>query len=200
MRIIAGEFKGHSIDAGEDTRPTADFVRQALFSMLGGMIDGTFLDLYAGSGAVGLEARSRGASAIFVEREPSALKAIRANVDRLDIKSGITMVNCDVLKFLKSPEAGRPPIEPRPVTYVFADPPYDYALNDKLLRLLAATPLVGPETLVIFERRSRTRFKPPDGLELLRETQHGEAKLAFLRRSSSPSDAGAEPAEPAPSE
>lgn len=182
MRIIAGEFKGRSLEVGEGTRPTADFVRQALFSMLGGTIEGTFLDLYAGSGAVGLEARSRGAHAILVEREPVALKAIRANIDHLDVKSGLSVVAGDVLKFLKSPESSRPAIEPRPVEYVFADPPYDYPLEAKLLRLLAATPLVGPGTLVILERRGRAKFNAPEGLELLRETQHGEARLAFMRR------------------
>lgn len=181
MRIIAGEFKGRAIEAGEGSRPTADFVRQALFSILGGTVQGVFLDLYAGSGAVGLEARSRGAEAILVEREPAALKSIRANLDHVGVTSGVSVVAADVLRFLKAPDAGRPPIEPRPVAYVFADPPYDYPLGGKLLRQLAATTLVGPETLVIYERRIRTRLELPDGFELLRESQHGEAKLAFMR-------------------
>lgn len=182
MRIIAGEFKGRPIHAGEGMRPTADFVRQALFSILGGSVTGAFLDLYAGSGAVGLEARSRGAEAILVEREPAAVATIRGNIDRLGIESGVTVVGADVLKFLKAPESCRPSVTARPIEHVFADPPYDYPLTDKLLRALAASAFVGPDTLLILERRGRGRLEVPEGLVLVRETQHGEAKLDFMRR------------------
>ena len=182
MRIIAGDFKGRAIEAGEGMRPTSDFVRQALFSMLGGAVSGTFLDLYAGSGAVGIEARSRGAEVILVERDPAAIAAIRGNLERLRVKGGVSVVASDVLRFLKHPEEATPPIEPQPMAVVFADPPYDYPLHDKLLRYLAATSLVGPDTLVIVERRRRTRVAMPEGLELVRETAHGESHLWFYRK------------------
>lgn len=182
MRIIAGELKGRTIEAGEGVRPTSDFVRQALFSILGGAPSGIFLDLHAGSGAVGIEALSRGAEVVLVEREPEALKTIRRNLDRLGVVSGITVIASDVLRFLKHPEQASPPIEPQPVDVVFSDPPYDYPLHEKLLRYLAASSLVGPQTIVIVERRRRARVAAPQGLELVRQTGHGETTLSFYRR------------------
>jgi 16S rRNA (guanine966-N2)-methyltransferase len=189
MRIIAGEWRGRSIDGGEGLRPTSDFVRQALFSILGGTIGGTFLDLYAGSGAVGLEARSRGASVVLVEREPLAVATIRGNLERLDVRGGIAVVPGDVLRFLKHPEESR--IDAEPFDVVFADPPYDYPLQDKLLRVLAGSALVGPSTLVVVERRIRTRVKQAEGLATIRETTHGEVTLTQYRRGAATDEAGA---------
>jgi 16S rRNA (guanine966-N2)-methyltransferase len=118
LRIIAGTRKGHTIQAppGRDTRPTSDRVRENIFNILGPVDDAVVLDLYAGSGAMGLEALSRGAAqAVFVERDPGALRAIEKNLDKLRLRG--TVLRQDAVAVL----AG----ENRKYDLVFVDPPYD---------------------------------------------------------------------------
>ena len=185
MRIIAGEMKGRKLLAAEHLRPTTDRVREALFSILGGMLSGRFVDCYAGSGAVGLEARSRGADVIFVERDPDSLATLRENIERLDVQGRVTVVPADSLRFLKSPEAAtalNPVAWPEPAAVIFADPPYDYHAQEKLLRVLAATPIAGPETVLVVERRTGVRTRTPDTLSLEREVDYGKSGLSFYRR------------------
>ncbi len=101
MRVVAGEFRGRRLRAprGRRTRPTADRVREALFSMLGDVAGARVLDLYAGSGALGIEALSRGAaSAVFVERDPRAVAAIRRNLDASGAEAAVRRQ--DALRFL----------------------------------------------------------------------------------------------------
>ena len=120
MRVVAGEFKGRRLFAprGARTRPTADRVREALFSMLGDVSGARVLDLYAGSGALGIEALSRGAdSAVFVERDQQALAALRRNLEAVGARSEVRRQ--DVLRFLARPEGK--------FDLVFCDPPYDVA-------------------------------------------------------------------------
>jgi 16S rRNA (guanine966-N2)-methyltransferase len=120
VRVVAGDFKGRRLYAprGARTRPTADRVREALFSMLGDVSGARVLDLYAGSGALGIEALSRGAvSAVFVEREQQALAALRRNLEAVGADAVVRQQ--DVLRFLARP-AGT-------FDLVFCDPPYDVA-------------------------------------------------------------------------
>jgi 16S rRNA (guanine966-N2)-methyltransferase len=120
VRVIAGEFKGRRLytPRGARTRPTADRVREALFSMLGDVSGARVLDLYAGSGALGIEALSRGAeSAVFVEREQRALAALRRNLEAVGADAVVRRQ--DVLRFLARPEGT--------FDLVFCDPPYDVA-------------------------------------------------------------------------
>ena len=120
MRIVAGEYGGRRLHAprGTRTRPTADRVREALFSMLGDVSGARVLDLYAGSGALGIEALSRGAaSAVFVERDARAAATITRNLDALGADAEVRRQ--DALRFLAS-GAG-------PFDLVFCDPPYDLA-------------------------------------------------------------------------
>jgi 16S rRNA (guanine966-N2)-methyltransferase len=120
VRVVAGEFKGRRLHAprGARTRPTADRVREALFSMLGDVSGARVLDLYAGSGALGIEALSRGAeSAVFVEREQQALAALRRNLEAVGADAVVRRQ--DVLRFLARPEGK--------FDLVFCDPPYDVA-------------------------------------------------------------------------
>ncbi len=122
MRIIAGTRKGARIFApkGHDTRPTADRVREAAFNLIGPVVEGsTVLDLYAGSGAMGLEALSRGAaSAVFVESDRDACRAIERNLDKLRF-TGATIVNRDALQALAAEAAAG-----RSYDLVLVDPPY----------------------------------------------------------------------------
>jgi 16S rRNA (guanine966-N2)-methyltransferase len=189
MRIIAGTYKGRRLAASDHLRPTGDRVREALFSILGGMLEGAvFVDAYAGTGAVGLEALSRGAHAVLVEKDPASVRLLRQNLDLLDIQGGVTVVEDDALRFLKNPAASRR-VEAKAVDVVFCDPPYDYGPREKLLRTLAASPLVGPDTTVVVEARRGTRLRSPDGLTLMREERYGETELLFYRRSGAPAEA-----------
>ena len=120
MRVVAGEFKGRRLQAprGRRTRPTADRVREALFSMLGDVSGARVLDLYAGSGALGIEALSRGAeSAVFVERDQQALAAMRRNLEAVGAEADVRRQ--DVSRFLARTEGT--------FDLVFCDPPYDGA-------------------------------------------------------------------------
>jgi 16S rRNA (guanine966-N2)-methyltransferase len=120
VRVVAGRFKGRRLRAptGTRTRPTADRVREAVFSILGDVSDARVLDLYAGSGALGIEALSRGAATVvFVERDSRAASALRRNLDELGLEQPIRRQ--DVLRFLARPEGT--------FDLVFADPPYDSA-------------------------------------------------------------------------
>jgi 16S rRNA (guanine(966)-N(2))-methyltransferase RsmD len=124
MRVIAGAYGGRRLQAppGRATRPTSDRVREALFSILGGRVEGArVLDLFAGSGALGLEALSRGAAAAtFVDSSPAALRALRANLAALGAEAEV--VRADALRFLSAP-----PAEARQYSLVFLDPPYQRA-------------------------------------------------------------------------
>jgi 16S rRNA (guanine966-N2)-methyltransferase len=151
-RVIAGRYGGRRLQAppGAATRPTSDRVREALFSILGDRVEGArVLDLFAGSGALGLEALSRGAErATFVERAPGALAALRANVAALG--PGAEVVRADALRWLRTASAGA-----RQYDLVFLDPPYRRAaaLGAELSRLLPA--VLAPGALVVSESDRR---------------------------------------------
>lgn len=137
MRIIAGRWRGHSIAApsSDHTRPTTDRVREAWMSRMQSAIPGArVLDLYAGSGGLGLEALSRGAAhATFVERSGRALKTLRSNIDKLGARAETSVIKADALEF-----AGR--IEPGEYEIVLADPPYDSGAAEALARLFLRRP------------------------------------------------------------
>jgi 16S rRNA (guanine(966)-N(2))-methyltransferase RsmD len=149
MRVIAGAYGGRRLKAppGRGTRPTSDRVREALFSILGTRVeDAAVLDLFAGSGALGLEALSRGAaSATFVDSAPAALRALRANLETLGAEAEI--VRADALRWL-----GAARDEARQYSLVFLDPPYQRAeelgpaLSDALPGVLAREALVVTES------------------------------------------------------
>jgi 16S rRNA (guanine(966)-N(2))-methyltransferase RsmD len=178
MRIISGTWKGRVIKGGGALRPTSDSIKEALFSILGGRIDGLFIDLFAGTGNVGIEAASRGAQAVLVERADSSWELLEANLEALGRPESIVAVHQDVQRFVKAPtEAG-----PEPARIVFADPPYDYPATEKLLRVLSKSSLVGPDTLIILEhRKGATPARRAPGLELFRQEEYGDTLLSFLR-------------------
>ncbi len=160
-RIIAGEARGRrlKVPRGNQVRPTADRVRESIFGALGSLVDldgMTVLDAFAGSGAMGLEALSRGAAhATFVERHRPTLAVLRANVEALDFGDRARVVSADVLRWLGA--AGGASFD-----VAFCDPPYDFPVWDRLLGRLEATILVAesdravvahPAWSVISERR-----------------------------------------------
>ena len=142
MRVVAGQFKGRTLHAprGRATRPTSDKVREALFSVLGDVEGAAVLDLFAGSGALGIEALSRGAaSATFVDDDERAVAAITRNLDQLAVESVVK--RRDALGYLESARG--------PFGLVFADPPYSSAprLGERLSQLLPAV-LAGDARIV----------------------------------------------------
>jgi 16S rRNA (guanine966-N2)-methyltransferase len=180
-RIIAGSAGGRRLvlPAGRSTRPTADRAREGLFSTLvslrGSLEALRFLDLYAGSGAVGLEAASRGAAAVLlVERDPKALAAIRTNIQALGLP-GVELRAQSVGQVLEG-GAGEP------FDVVFLDPPYDDPVDDQLLTLVRGGWLA--EGAVVCVERSSRGAPPawPEGLSALRSRRYGEGTLCYGRR------------------
>jgi 16S rRNA (guanine966-N2)-methyltransferase len=182
VRIVAGRAKGRRLTrpAGA-TRPTSDRAREGLFNSLGALLDlegAAVLDLFAGTGAVGLEALSRGAGrADFVESDRSAAEVLRRNVATVGLPGATVHVRA-VSAFLSGPA---------PVAFdvVFADPPY--ALPDdqvaEMLTTLAADEWVAPDGLVVVERAARgPEFRWPEAFEPLRERRYGEGCLWYGRR------------------
>ena len=177
MRIVAGSRKGHRIAApkGVVTRPTGDRVREAAFSLIGPIEGAAVLDLFAGSGAMGLEALSRGASrCVFVERDRAACRVIQANLEKLRLTDAI-VVNQDARAALSDERA-----RARRYDLVLADPPYDewsehaVALTPLLLDVLE------PEALVVVETSSRVEPELP--LDLVTSRRYGSARITVFSR------------------
>jgi 16S rRNA (guanine(966)-N(2))-methyltransferase RsmD len=182
MRIIAGEFRSRTLHspAGLATRPTSDRLRETLFNVLAPRIQGAaFLDLYAGSGAVGMEALSRGAaSVVFVERAEAALKALRANLARLGLTAAFRIQSGSVAAFLRRQAAGQAGFD-----LAFLDPPYDaFEEYAGTLGLLGRSTdgLLRPGALVIAEHRRKERLEEEYGsLKRRRLLEQGDAALSF---------------------
>jgi 16S rRNA (guanine966-N2)-methyltransferase len=185
MRIVAGRHRGRSLvaPAGETTRPTADRVRQALFDMLlhapwagrTAVEDARVLDAFAGTGALGLEALSRGAAhATFIEQDRAALAALRGNVALLKEEARSRVVPGD---------ATRPPMANAPHSLVFLDPPYGRQLVPKALAALGAAGWIADGALIVAEV---ARDEPLDvpGFANVAERTHGAARVEFLRHAS----------------
>ena len=173
MRVVAGEFKGRRLrmPRGAPTRPTADRVREALFSMLGDVTGARVLDLYAGSGALGIEALSRGAaSAVFVERDARAAAAIQANLDTVGAEAEVSRQ--DALAFV-----GR---DARSYDLVFCDPPYDCGprIAGQLAERLPA--LLSTDARIVTESDKRNPLELP--FPLLRERTYGDTRIAIHGR------------------
>jgi 16S rRNA (guanine(966)-N(2))-methyltransferase RsmD len=196
MRIIAGTYGSRRLEGppGLNTRPTSDRLRETLFNVLARRMNGAgggavFLDLYAGSGAVGLEALSRGAAQVtFVERSPAALKVLRSNLERLGIESGFAVRAESVAAFLRSAAKASPRPIPNEVAkpgryeVVYLDPPYDAAEEyaATLGVLGEAQGILAPGALVIAEHRRKQSLEDRYGsLKRTRLLEQGDAALSF---------------------
>lgn len=177
MRIIAGEWRGRPIEAPSSlaTRPTADRVRETLFSMLASRI-GSFedlkvADLFAGSGALGLEALSRGAaSASFVEIDASAGAAIRRNSAKLGASERVRIIAASALQLPRS----------EPFDLIFADPPYGESSGNAVLRSVLSSGWLAPGGWMSIET-SRADPVDPAGMELVVTREVGRARITLLR-------------------
>lgn len=184
MRIVGGTFKGRAIEApaGRDTRPTSDRTREGVFNILAhttwspGLEGRRVLDLFAGSGALGLEAMSRGAAfALFVETDAAARGVIRDNIEKLAL-FGATRIHRRDATDLGAKPAGLG----EPFDLVFLDPPYHKGLGERALAAIASGGWLAPEALVVFECAS-DESPPTPGFETLDERDYGAAKVLFLR-------------------
>lgn len=183
MRIVAGKFRGASIEApkGLGTRPTSDKVRQALFNVLehgaprfefeGARV----LDLFAGSGALGLEALSRGARfALFVEDDSAARAAIRRNVEALGLTGVSKIWRRDATRL---GEAGTL----QPFDLIFCDPPYGKGLGEKALAAAIAGGWVGGEAVVALEERAGTEITWPAPFQEIDRRRYGDTEIGLAR-------------------
>ncbi len=177
MRIIAGKWRGRPVDApkGDATRPTADRTREALFSMLTsrlGSFEGlSVADLFAGSGALGLEALSRGAaSCLFVEQDPAALAVLKANLGKLGVP--LAQVRAQSVTALG-------PV-PSPFDLLLLDPPYASGAGAVALDRLARLGWISPVTWISVET-ARTEDVDAPGFTVDVERVHGKAKISLLR-------------------
>lgn len=178
MRVIAGTAKGIHLVApkGLDVRPTLDRVREALFSILGPDIEGArFLDLYAGTGANGIEALSRGAAtAVFVENDPRSIAAIEANLKAAKVQTRAEIKRISIPTGLRT-------LSGRKFEYIFADPPYvapDYSI---LLKAVRDNDLLVPQGILVIEHSARTKLDQNSAPWMpYRRADYGETALSFF--------------------
>jgi 16S rRNA (guanine966-N2)-methyltransferase len=184
MRVIAGTFRSRQLSAprGVQTRPTSDRLRETLFNILAPRLDGCrFVDLYAGTGAVGIEALSRGAEHVwFAENAEAALASIRQNLSALKISRGFTLEDRGVGAMLQ-----RLSKLPQPVDLVFLDPPYEeedeYAGTLNFLGSVRGRAILATDALVIAEHGSKVKLATRYGaLEHTRLVKQGDAALSFF--------------------
>jgi 16S rRNA (guanine966-N2)-methyltransferase len=189
MRVVGGIFKGRALTApaGRATRPTTDRAREALFNILEhapwapGVSGARVLDLFAGSGALGIEALSRGAAfCLFVETDPGARGAIRDNIEAVGAFGATRIHRRDAADL-----GQRPAALDAPFNLVFLDPPYGAGLGEAALARLEQGGWITPDALIVFECAA-AETPAPDGFTLLDTRVYGAAKLLFL----TPSRAG----------
>ncbi len=186
MRVIAGTYRSRILKSlkGPALRPTSDRLRETLFNVLGpGVAGSRFLDLFAGTGAIGIEALSRDANeVVFMENHAPAAALIRRNLESLGIRNGVTVLAVDALRGLQMLVSGEKQ-NPSQYDYIFLDPPY-VAANDyaRVLESLGSGNLLAPGGVVIAEhRRSFDLPEEAGALQRYRVLQQGDAALSFYR-------------------
>lgn len=183
MRVIAGKARRILLDtpAGLATRPTTDRIKETLFNMINYELPGAaFLDLFAGSGAIGIEALSRGCRrAVFVEQDKKALACIWSNLERTKLASSSQVVAADVFPALSGLAARGEAFD-----IIFMDPPYRMGLAEKVLRMLADRPVCTQKTLVIFEEALETGllFVEESGFKIVKEKCYKTNKHVFVKK------------------
>lgn len=208
MRVIAGDARGRRLSAppGRTTRPTSDRVREALFSSVSGELPGAVvLDLFAGSGALGIEALSRGAEyAVFVDDDRRAVSTVVGNLAALRLRARARVLQADAARFCAEPadalrlDRGRAG-PPGPFDLVLADPPYAMPTPAvlALLGALAGAGALAGDTLAVVERERRDPHLDalaqgaqdrPGGFAWLRTRTYGDTALCYLRRTAAPAE------------
>ena len=180
MRVITGSARGRRLKTPEnyDIRPTADSVKEAVFNILQFDVEGRrVLDLFAGTGQLGIECLSRGAaSAVFVDRDQAALQIVRENLKTCGLNG--TLVNTDALSYLKGGGT---------FDLIFIDPPYDSGLYDEVLRTVNQVDKLSEGGIIIVEARRDTPLPDMDPpYRMLREYRYGKVKIRTYTKESTP--------------
>ena len=178
MRIIGGKHRGRRLATVRGgIRPTTDRARECLFNVLGKSVVGSvWLDAFSGTGAVGIEALSRGAAFInFIDRDFTAVRLLKKNLELCGIEEGWEVHQRDVFTLLRS-------LDSPPLDFVFLDPPYRFKRHQKLLDRVSRLPCLKAESQVILETFKKTPIPPlPEGLFLARVVKVGDNQLLFLQ-------------------
>lgn len=182
MRVIAGSAKRMQLKTieGLETRPTTDRIKETLFNMISPYIaDSSFLDLFSGSGAIGIEALSRGAAeAVFVEQNPKAAACIRENLKYTKLDAGAVLLGTDVMSALKRLDGEKK------FDYIFMDPPYNQLLEKQVLEYLSTSTLLSEDAVIIAEGALDTDFSYVEelGFSVIKEKKYKTNKHIFLER------------------
>jgi 16S rRNA (guanine966-N2)-methyltransferase len=193
MRVIAGAYRGRKLRTleGAEVRPTSDRLRETLFNILTPQIrNSRFLDICAGSGAVGVEAISRGAGdVVFVESSRAACWVIETNLQTLRVDDGFRLIRRDATPALKELAQTSSRFD-----IVFFDPPYASELYDQVMNELSSGSLLDAGSIVVVEHRSRHRLPPAySNLKTYRELKQGESSLSFYKLEANPEAATPDP-------
>lgn len=176
MRVIAGKYRGRSLAAPKDfsVRPTTDRVKENLFNILQFKIDGArVLDLFAGSGALGIEAVSRGADEVwFVDGSRDSAELIRKNLSGIEYKGGV--LNKDFADALKNLDS--------PFDVIFIDPPYKKGLADKAVEIITERGLLSDKGVIVCEHGADEICLVPEGCTLQSRRKYGDTALSFIGR------------------
>jgi len=178
MRIITGKYKGQILKMPKGIRPTQNIVRKALFDILGDIEGLSFLELFAGSGAVGFEAISRGVWQLsFVEHKVSCLQAIRKNIESLKLE------NCDVYPKQTAQAIKIFYEDNKKFDIIFLDPPYYLDLAKKTLQILGAYDILAPNGFIVVQHFKKDELPPKVGnLYLFKQPRYGATSLSFYRK------------------
>ncbi len=185
MRIVGGSLKGRALKTleGNDLRPTADRVRESLFNVLAHGIGrdaldgGTVVDVFCGTGALGLEAMSRGCGhGVFIDNDPGALALVRKNAGSLGLGRSVTMLKLDAARLAPPPRLAK-----TPAALAFLDPPYNSGLAPPALMGLKDKGWIEKGSVCIAEVAAKEEFEAPKGFKAVDERVYGAARLVFLK-------------------
>ncbi len=185
MRIVGGKHRGRTLRtlAGTGLRPTSERAREAVFNILGhgiewdGLKEASVIDIFAGTGAYGLEALSRGAAhATFIDIDANAMELVRENASALGEGDRITPLKLDATRLAPPPIAAGAPCR-----LAFCDPPYNSGLSGPALLGLVDKGWIGGGAILIVEVAAKENFDPPPGFEVLDERTYGAARVIFLK-------------------
>jgi len=185
MRIVGGNLKGRTLTApeGRDTRPTTDRVRESIFNILAHAIEGfefdgaTVVDVFCGTGALGLEAMSRGCSyGVFIDNDARAQALVRKNAGPMGLGRSVLLLKLDATRLAPPPRAAN-----TPAALVFLDPPYEQGLVVPALLGLKDKGWLADGGVVVCEVAAKEEFDPPRGFDAIDERTYGAAKVVFLK-------------------
>jgi len=179
MKIIAGKYKNRILAGPKHIRPTQDSVKKSLFDILGDIAGLSFLDLYAGSGSIGIEALSRGADKVcLVESDRGCIRDIGVNLQKLNIGQECRVVELDAMEAIKKLHAKLEKFD-----IIFIDPPYYGDLAKKSLQTIGAYDILAPCGWIIVQHYKKDPVSPEEGsFSVFRKTKYGDTFLSFYKR------------------